>query len=220
MALSLRVVLVLVIPVAVLAACSTPAPVEPARVDADRAFARGAYAEAEVAYGKVADRYPGDWRAQYRRGVCLLKLDRPAEARRALEIAHTRRPKDEQVSDALAEAIFRQGDASRLFAFVHERAESTQTVDAWLRMGRYAAELGDPDSAKMAFETAIVIDDGQTVYPYLEAAAFAERIGDMELAVRRLRQAYGVDPRDPEVRRRLEALGEVPGPTVALPSGR
>ena len=66
----------------------------------------------------------------------------------------------------------------------------------------------------------IAIDNGQTTDPYLLAASFAERLGDLDLALRRLRQAYGIDPYDENVNDRLTALGEVPGPTLALPPGR
>ena len=80
--------------------------------------------------------------------------------------------------------------------------------------------LNDPDSAQVALETAIAVDEGKTVEPYLQAAAFAQRLGDLEMALRRLRQAYGINPYDERVKQRLRELGEVPGPTIALPPGR
>jgi tetratricopeptide (TPR) repeat protein len=103
---------------------------------------------------------------------------------------------------------------------VKQRAESQQTVRAWLRFARFAARLGDADSAQTAFETAIVLDDGKTVEPYLQAAKFAEDLGDLDQALRRLRQAYEIDPGDPRVTQRLRELGEVPGPTIGLPPGK
>ena len=119
----------------------------------------------------------------------------------------------------MAEALFQQGEESRLFAFLRQRAESTQTPGAYLRLARYSLELSDPDSASVALEKAIAIDDGQTVEPYLAAASFAERLGDLETALRRLRQAYGIDHTDGRVRQRLKDLGEIPGPTLAMPPG-
>jgi tetratricopeptide (TPR) repeat protein len=80
--------------------------------------------------------------------------------------------------------------------------------------------MGDADSAQTAFETAIVLDEGKTVEPYLQSAEFAENLGDMDQALRRLRQAYGINPKDPRVSQRLRELGEVPGPTIALPPGK
>jgi tetratricopeptide (TPR) repeat protein len=205
---------------ATMAGCSTAQrPATAIRQDADWHFQRGEYDQAVVYYREVVARYPGDWDAQYHYGTCELKLGRAAEARRALEIAHSRKPEHVGVVDALAEAMYQVGDDNRLFAFLRERADSTQTVHAYLRQARYAIELGDPDSARKAIETAIMIDNGESVEPYLIAALFAERIGDIEQAVKRLRQAYGINPTDDSVKTRLRALGEIPGPTLALPPG-
>ncbi len=200
---------------AVLTACQRP--VHTIRQSADFSFDHGDYDTAAAEYAEIADRYPGDWRAQYRLGLCLLEIDQPARARDALEVAYSHRPRDPCIANALAEAMFQQGDESRLFAFLRQRAKSMQSPAAYLQLARYALELGDPDSAHVALETAIVLDDGQTVEPYLAAASFAERLGDLETALRRLRQAYGIDHTDARVIQRLKDLGEIPGPTIALP---
>ena len=126
----------------------------------------------------------------------------------------------EDVCDALAEAMFLQGDETGLFAFLRQRARTTESVRSHIRLARYSAEIGDPDSARTALETAIVIDEAGSTEPYLVAASFAEDVGDLDLAVRRLRQAYAIDPHDPMVHERLRALGEIPGPSIALPPGR
>lgn len=211
----------LVLAAAGLAGCSsTRPPAESIRDTADHEYSVGDYAAAAEGYREIVDRYPGDWRAQYKLGLCHLELDQPTEARRALEIAITRRPDKVDVADALAESMYLQGDETALYAFLQERAEGTQSVHAYLRLAKYCVQLGDPDSAKTAIDTAVVLDDGRTVEPYLAAAAFAERVGDLDEALRRLRQAYAIDPKDEQVLARLRALGEVPGPTLALPPGR
>jgi tetratricopeptide (TPR) repeat protein len=171
-------------------------------------------------YEEIARRAPGDWLAQASLGRCLLALDRPDQARPTLEIAHTLRPQDDSIANDLAEAMYRQGDETSLFAFVNLRARRSRTADAWLRVAHYAEACGDADTAKLALETAIELDEGRSVEPYLRAAAFAEAMGDLDMAVRRLRQGYGIDPFDGRVSERLVALGEVPGPTGALPPGR
>ncbi len=195
-------------------------PTESLRSRGDFLYQRGDYAAAAEEYAEIADRYPGDWEAHYRLGLCRLELGELSAARRELEVAHTNRPRDPDVVDALAETMLLEGLEAELFSFVKQRAESERTVRAWLRHGRYAARLGDADSAQTAFETAIVLDGGRTVEPYLQTAKFAEDLGDMDQALRRLRQAYGVNPKDPRVNRRLRELGEVPGPTIALPPGK
>ncbi|MCA9295478.1 MAG: tetratricopeptide repeat protein [Phycisphaerales bacterium] len=186
----------------------------------DFAYEYERYDEAARHYGMIVENYPGDWEGQYKLGLTLLELDRPEEARRALEVAMTSRPRDNDIADALAEAIYRTGDEADLFTFLNGQARETQTVYAHTRIARYAMYVGDPDTAKVAMETAIEIDGGRTAQPYLDAAIFAEELGDLDVAVRRLRQAYAIDPNNVEVRRRLIALGEVPGPTLGLPPGR
>jgi tetratricopeptide (TPR) repeat protein len=195
-------------------------PVESLRSRGDYLYERGDYAAAAAEYAQIAERYPGDWEAHYRLGLCRLELGELSEARRELEVALTSRPGQPDVIDALAETMLLQGDEAELFELVKGRAESEQTVRAWLRLARYAAQLGDADSAQTAFETAIVLDDGRTVEPYLQAATFAEDLGDVDQALRRLRQAYGISSKDPRVNKRLRELGEVPGPTIALPPGK
>jgi Flp pilus assembly protein TadD len=45
------------------------------------------------------------------------------------------------------------------------------------------------------------------------------RLGNQQEALRRLRQAYGINPQDPRVRAELEQRGQVLGPTLGLPRG-
>jgi tetratricopeptide (TPR) repeat protein len=195
-------------------------PIASLRTSGDQLYERGDYVAAAEKYAAIADRYPGAGEAHYRLCLCPPDLGELSDARRELEVALTSKPGDPDVVDALAETMLLQGAEAGLFAFVKQHAESEQTVRAWLRLARYAAQVGDPDSAQTAFETAIVLDDGRTVDPYLQTAKFAEDLGDMDQALRRLRQAYGINPKDPRVNRRLRGLGEVPGPTIALPPGK
>lgn len=195
-------------------------PVQTVLASADFHYRHGNFEKAAGEYTEVTDRQPGGWRAHYQLGRCLLELEKPTPARRQLEVSHTLQPRNTEVIEALAEAMLAQGDESGLYTFLKEQAETSQTPNAYVRLARYSMLLNDPDSALSAVETAIVLDDGRTTEPYIEAAAIAERIGDLELAVRRLRQAYGIDPTNRRVQERLRDLGEVPGPTIALPPGK
>lgn len=202
-----------------LTACKT-VPVEQLRESADFYYTTGNYEQAAHDYGKIVEHNPGDWEAQYGLGRADLKLQKYADARRALEQAAALKPTNSDVADALAEAMYRQGDKNQLYAFLRERAQATQSVDVYLQLSEYALGMGDADSAMTAAETAIFIDEGRSTEPYLQAYAVSERIGDMDLAVRRLRQAYGINPEDRRVVVLLDDLGEVRGPTLALPPGR
>lgn len=195
-------------------------PTESIRSDGDFAFSRRDYAAAASYYEQIVDRHPGDWQAQYRLGICLTELGRPAEGRLALEQALSLRPGDEDVADALAEAMHRQGAVDELFAFLRGRADVTRTAKAHLDLARYAMEHDDLDTASVALLTAIEVDGGRSTNPYLARAEWAERVGNTNEAVRRLRQAYGINPHDPRVLAGLRTYGETPGPTLALPPGR
>lgn len=201
------------------AGCASQRPVHEMRREGDRLFERSEYAAAAAEYEQIVDRYPGDWRGQYQLGRCYLVLNEFDDARTALEVAYTRRPANIDVVDALAEAMYGQGSENELFAFLREQAQLTQSSVAYLRLADYSMRLGDPDSALLALDTAIAMDEGTTVDPYLAAAEFARQIDRPDLAKRRLRQAFGIDPHNEEVRRLLREMGEVPGPSIVLPPG-
>jgi Flp pilus assembly protein TadD len=200
--------------------CQSQPPVVSIREDADWHFSRGEFGEAAEKYAEITARWPEDWQAQYKLGLSLTELDRLSEANRALEVAYSLRPRDPDVADALAEVMYRQDEETRLFTFLRADAEASQSVRSQMRLAKYAEKVSDLDGAKVALETAIEFDDGKTVDPYLQCAELYERLGDREQAVRRLKQAYGINPKDPRVLAKLESFGEVPGPTLALPPGR
>lgn len=202
------------------AGCNQTRPLSVVRESGDRHFERAQWEDAATEYGEIITRQPGDWHARYRFGVASLQNDDLPAARRALEIANDQRPQSAEAADALAEAYFRSGDEDELFAFLRSRAEKRQTVADHLRFADYARRLGDPDSARTALETAIRIDGGTSVEPYLAASSFNESVGDIDAAITRLRQAYSIDPYDDRIHERLRALGEIPGPTIALPPDR
>jgi tetratricopeptide (TPR) repeat protein len=203
-----------------LAGCATPTPAVDLLGRGERLYEDGQYDAAADAFGEVTQRYPGDWKAQLGLGRSLLALDRPVEAEVALEVARTRRPDDPDIADALAQSMFDQGKQAELLRFLRARAERTNASYDYLVLAAYYDAMNDPDSARSSIHKAIDLDRGRTADPYLAAADLAERLGDRELMMRRLRQAYGIAPWDQTINGRLVANGEVPGPTLALPPGR
>ncbi len=202
------------------AGCNSPRPAETIRESGDHKFKIANYAGARDEYAEIVARYPGDLDAQYKLGVCMTKTGELAGARRALEIAHTRKPENQDIANALAEVMFLQNDESRLFAFLRERASNTQSLASYLQLAHYSLAMKDPDSAQTAIDTAIQIDNGKTTEPYYQAALLSEQLGHLDEAVRRLRQAYGINPNDARVRDKLKALGEDPMKVSPLPPGR
>ena len=187
--------------------------------DGNRHFDKARFSQAAADFQEVVDRYPGDWEAQYRLGLARLELNQPNEARRALEQAHTLRPLNDDVADALAEAMFQQGSENELFAFLRKRADETRSTRSYLNLADFAMKLGDLDAASVASLTAIEVDDGKTIEPYLMRAKFADAIDDHAEATRRLRQAYQINSRSNRVLTALREHGEVPSEGLGLPPG-
>lgn len=203
-----------------LAGCTGTRPVHQVEASGDAAYDRGDFVLARSEYGEVVDRYPGDWRAQYRFGLTCLELGAWDSARTALKVAVDRRPENPDVADAYARALFHAGDREALVSFLRGRTKDPGSTRDWVRAAVWQDRIGDLDAALAAVETAIEISDGQSAEPYIVAARLAEKLGDRETAVRRLRQAYGIAPGDEEVEAAMEALGEIPGPSYALPPSR
>ena len=203
----------------IISGCSAPRPTEAVRESGDWRFKAGHYDEARDEYAEIVSRFPGDCDAQYKLGLSMMKTGELAGARRAIETAHSLKPENREIAAGLAEVMYQQDDEDRLFAYLRERAFTSQDVDDYLMLAHYTMEK-DPDTAQTAIATAIQLDDGKTVQPYIDAAKLAERLGHLEDAVRRLRQAYGINPNDVRVRERLKAMGEDPNNTTPLPPGR
>jgi cytochrome c-type biogenesis protein CcmH/NrfG len=180
----------------------------------DYAMWQGRWTDATDDYRAAAEMHPGDWRAQFGYGQCLLKIDEPQSASHVLAIAESLRPTNTAIADLLAEALLRSGNNDRLYSFLHNRAKKYKTVHAWTRMAEYTMELDDPDSATVAINTAIAISNGTDATPYIAAASIAEGLGDDSLAITRWREAWHIDPHNEYIETALRSHGEVPGPTM------
>lgn len=190
----------------------------------EQAYLRGDYAEARTQFEKVAEADEADWKSHYYLGQIELAEGNARKARTYLEVALSLRaegpplqPETPQVIDALAEAMYRQGDHVRLFGFCQEMAQRYGTAGDHIRTAKYLVLMGDHDSALVALRKAVAIRKADDPAPFLALADFYEAIGDREQAITALRRAYGVAPKDKAVNRRLRELGQVPGPTFALP---
>jgi tetratricopeptide (TPR) repeat protein len=201
-----------------LGGCATR-PIESMRTNGDFHFEHGRYDQASQEYAGIIARAPGDWQAQSRYGQSMLKLGDLNAARRALETAYSRNPLDDETARGLAETLLAQGDNARLYQFLKDRAGSLRSVDAYLDMADYCREMGDFDSARFAANTAIMVDNGKRSEPYVKASQLAAELGNHDEAMIRIRQAYGVNPQDRRVLAMIAEMGEVPGPTFALPPG-
>ena len=197
---------------------STPPSVK-LQKDGDHEFRWGRFESAAGYYGRILEREPGDADALEMYGRCMLELDRPSEAAKVFMTATARRPGDRDLVLLLAGAEFQSSEYDRAFQLLRTWAIDNEDADAWLELAGFAMELDDPDTARDAIERAIELEPATAAEAYIAAADLAERLGDETLALRRLRQAYGIDPGDQSISDRLREFGEVPGPTIALPPG-
>lgn len=203
--------------VIVLPACSIPRPVD-AIVDAgDRAERQGDLALAEQEYLAAVEKRPGNVNARMALGDLYLATDRPELAVAQYEVVRTIRPTDDEIIDKLAQAMLESGDTGALTVLVTERAKDRATPTEWVRAGDWLAQAGDADAALIAYRTAARMDAGQSASIQKRLAEFHQSLGDQSAALRRYRMALYLDPADEETRAAIRALGEIPGPTLALP---
>ncbi len=204
--------------------CSQPS-VDASRAEGDFHYEWGRYDQAAPAYLEIIDRYPGDWEAEYRYGMCLVKLDRPKEARTHIETAAAANPTNQQVAFALADVYAELNERGRLTQLLRDRAIERSEVESWLKLAELGRQLNDLDLEDMAITSALQVKGESQWKAYVRASELAESASTKNaaerqaLAVRRARQAYFLNPYSPIVVERLRAVGFEPGPDAALPPG-
>lgn len=205
------------------AACAGPACTQregraPGQVfwDANRAYERGDYAAAAADYEEYIQVRPGDTEGRLGLGRSLLILGNAEEAIDHLWVAYDARPQEDARAELLAEAMYQAGQTQELIQFLRERTEQPGRVQDYITLGEYAALCGLPDEAEPAFITAARLDRGQTVTPQIALAEFYESVGDTQQAVQRYRMALWIDEDNEDIKQRVRALGEIPGPTFAI----
>jgi tetratricopeptide (TPR) repeat protein len=199
-----------------LPACG-PRAIETARKEADHDYEWGRYEEAIPAYLEIIERHPGDWEAEYRYGMCLLKTGNLREARTHIETALANNPESDEVRRALAEVYFAMNERSRLVQLLRADASENSDVDTWLLLADYGRRWGDRDLELGSIQTAMNTYGTQQYLGYLAMADWLAKAGDENEAIRRTRQAYWLKPQHPAVRKALADRGLEPGPTTGYP---
>lgn len=201
----------------VIPGCSSTIPKDTLWRNGNHATTVNDWAAAQEWYAQLADREPTSWRAQAALGHAALEAGDLSTARRALEIASALKPQRVDVARDLADTMEQQEAWDDLFAYLRDRAATTSSANDWLRLARAGVDADDPDTAREALRTALAVDAGTTVGPYLRAASIARRLGDDRDAYRALVLAWKIDPGDMDVNAALRDLGVVPGPTMRYP---
>ena len=182
------------------------------------ALAEGRIDSAEPALRRAIDQDPTDWKAQFLLGQVLLKKSEPFEARQILENALASRldvhEKTSEIIDALAEAVYQEGDHDRLVNVLENACRDYGTPYDFLRQGRYLTRAGDVDGAVLAYRKAARFAGRGDVRAYLKMADLFASLGDRPRAVEELRTALAAAPNHRLVYEKLREFGVVPGPTL------
>jgi len=206
-----------------LTACQSVPPVEPSVAQAHHLNNYGRNQEAADRLQPIIDATPGVWSVEYEFGRAQLGLGNYEQARRSLERANARVPRNIDVIFALADTYTAQKDTSKLYELLRNAGTQLRSSEAWIRLAKAADELGDPDTAMEAINAAIEVDDGFDVRRgtecYFVASQLEAKYGTADASLRRLRQAYGVNSEDPRVRLALEEAGVPLNARASLPPG-
>lgn len=200
-----------------LAACAVPNTV--LRKRADQAMADGQSDRARTLLEQALKQDRTDWQAHHALARVLLETD-PLAAQLHVERALTLEPaapENGPMIEVLAEALYRQGKHEQALAMLEESIDEQRITTSYLRLGNYAATIGDADGAVLAFRQAAAVAGQGDARPYLALWRFYEAIGDGGNALRSLRTAYHLRPNDPVLTLALRRYGIVPGPTAGLP---
>lgn len=186
------------------------------REAANNAYARGDYDRALAEWEAYAEIHPVPLASDLGRGKALLALERPGDAIIPLERVYRDDPMDEEKLQLLIQAFFSAGEHERLISLLRDRTRQPGTVEEYLRLGRYAEEIGDPDEAERALLAAARVDRGLHIEPQLKLAEFYHGrlpVPDTEKALERYAMALWFDYTNHHVAERIRALGETPGRT-------
>ena len=209
--------LILVLALAFLAGCNTVRPLPTVRESGDRFFSRGQFEQAAAEYKEYTDRKPGEPAVQLMYAKTLLALHNPAPAVEHATIAYDQHPTDEDYIETRAQALFEAKKNDELDRFLRGLTSGRGLPSDYIRQGRFLAKLGDADGAETALKVAAKVDGGKTPAPQLALADFYHSIGDRANEFKRLRMALYLDPKNLEIPNRMRELGEIPGPSLAMP---
>ncbi len=186
------------------------------RAKGNAAFSEGRYSDALRAFRAIAEEYPESAHARFDIGRTLLASGDALGASEELMVAHRRRPWVGEYTDLLAEALYQADRKDALFEMLRREAARSDHPADHLRFARFARRDGALDEAIVAYERAAELAGGSDVTARLELAALYRELGDREREIEQLARVVVEQPGHPEASARLRALGEVPGPTLAI----
>jgi tetratricopeptide (TPR) repeat protein len=164
-------------------------------LDGQRAYERGSYAVALAMTDSVEQRAPDLADLHFLRGGVYTQLNQLGVAQAAY---HRVLELDAEYKGArynLGLLEFRRGNLRDAIDWLQKERELEETSSLALELGRIYAKLGEPDSARMAYERSIVLDStNSTAYMWL--GQLYEELGQMDDALEASRQGLRLRPED------------------------
>ena len=173
----------------------------------------------EAAYDlwtEYVDRRPNSQLAEYRLGLVETRLGLYTPAVGHLRVAHDLAPGNLEYLEALSSALALDGRSEALLNLLRQTVDEGPAGSGYLRLAKFATQIGQMDEAKAAIESAIVYWHGDLSEPYLAMADFAHAIQDTNLEIMSLRHVLWFDPAAESILNRIEGLGIIPGPSLAV----
>lgn len=201
---------------AALSGCEAGPSLQAMRMQGDRALEQRDYALAADWYEQYVERRPIEAEVRYRLGTAYLGLKRPIKAREEFLQGLEMDNEVDRYIEGIATALVETGQRDQLFSVLRRHATSTRQPKDYILFGKFAAAVGDPDTAEVAFLEAASLDQGMTIEPQLALAEFYGTLGDKKQEIERLRMVLFFDLSNEAANARLRELGEVPGPSIVL----
>ncbi len=173
-------------------------------------------ARAYALWSEYVDIRPQSALAEYRLGMVETRLGKYDQAAGHLRIAHDLKPGNVEYLEGLADALVQGNRTDALMKLLSETMREGEDGSGYLRLARYAQQVGQMDEAREALLLAISQGQGRNADPYIAMADFAGTLEDQQLEIEYLRYALWFDRSDAVILHRLESFGMITGPSLAV----
>ena len=166
-------------------------------LDAQRAYEMGSYVAALAFTDSVEALAPDLADLHYVRGNVYTQLNRLEIAQAAYETVLELDPEYAGARYNLGLLSARMGRLRDAIDWLRKEGELKNTSNVQLELGRAYAKLGEPDSARMAYEASLELDDSNST-TYMWLGQLYEELGEMDEALEVSRKGLALRPDDPD----------------------
>jgi len=166
---------------------------------------------------ELATRRPDLAEFQELLGYVQSNAGRHALAAESYAVALELDPGNHEYIEGRARALAGAGEVRAALDFLGDAANETADPDLYHRLGTLALGVGLIEEAETAFRSALAASGGEQVRTQRALAELYRSLGDDEREMRHLRVLLTLTPEDETIPARIRELGEIPGPSLALP---